>query len=103
MATLRIETVAGEVLAEVIWVGDRLLVTAGTDEVRLDVERTIQTLLEEPTSVVSGGSKEGQFVTVRKSVKAQGEGALTALADALIRKRITIGGQRVLPRMAGTL
>jgi hypothetical protein len=103
MATLRIETISGESIAEVTWADGQLHVASASDGVRLALERLVQDVLTEPTRVVSGGLADGQFVTTQTYVKARGEGALMVVAEVLVRKRISVEGQRLIPRMEGAL
>ena len=99
MATLRIENLRGEAVAEVTWTDGQHRVVSASDDVRLTLEQMVQDVLKEPTRVVSGEVQDGQFVTRQTYVQAQGEEVLMTIAELLIRKRISVNGQRLIPRM----
>jgi hypothetical protein len=97
MSVLRIENVRGELLAEVIWTHDGPRVMSATDVVRRELEEIIHRLFSGSAFMRSGAVREGQFVTTQVVGNTASEDGLTVLADLLVRQKIALGGQRVIP------
>jgi hypothetical protein len=99
MPKLLIENVRGELLGEVHWADGQIRVVAQSDEVRAVLERLVEDIATHPTRVVTGGVRQGQFVTTEKYVRAEGPATLSVLADVILRTRVSAGSSRLIPRL----
>lgn len=98
MAKLLIESPKGDSLGNVEWIGTRFVVVADSEAVRDTLEGVIAELSRVPTGLVSGGVRDGKFVTTREYVRAEGAEGLAVIADVILRRRVRSGGTRLIPR-----
>jgi hypothetical protein len=100
MAKVVIENERGDRVGTIDLAVDRQLrVSADADVIRAALSSLVSDITSGASRTISGGLRDGKFVTVAKQASAEGVAALEAVADAILRRHLTVGNARLIARL----